>query len=142
MAVSGDLSRLSTRAKEAEDRAAAAKTQARENLEQAITKAGASAQEVSDLARSESAAAAEKARSWGEGVQRSWKEHLAEVRQRADERKAERNAEQAEYNAEDAEDYAAWAIDFAYAAIGEAEYAVLDAVLARQDAQAAGAAGG
>jgi hypothetical protein len=77
----------------AEDRAAAARTQARENLEQAITKARASAQEVSDLGRSESAAAAEKALSWGEGVQRSWKEHLAEVRQRADERKTE----QAEY---------------------------------------------
>jgi hypothetical protein len=46
MAVSDDLSRLSTRAKEAEDRAAAAKTQARENLEQAITKARASAHEV------------------------------------------------------------------------------------------------
>jgi hypothetical protein len=118
MAVSDDLSRLSTRAKEAEDRAAAAKTQARENLEQAITKGRASAQEVSDLARSESVAAAEKARSWGEGVRRFWKERLAEVRHRADERKAERNAEQA-------------------------EYAVLDAVLARQDAQAAaGAAGG
>ena len=129
MAVSDDLSQLSTRAKEAEDREAAANTQARENLEQAITTARAGAQEGSDLAHSESAEAAEKARSWGEGVQRS--------------RKAERNAEQAEYNAEDAEDYAARAIDFAYAAIGEAEYAVLDAVLARQDAPpAAGAAGG
>ena len=39
MAVSNDLERLSIRAKQAEDRAAAAKAQARDQLQQAVTEA-------------------------------------------------------------------------------------------------------
>ena len=76
-------------------------------------------------------------KSYGEGVGRSWKEQLANVRHRAEERKLHHEVHNAERDAQEAEEYAAWSIDFAYSAILEAEYASLDAVLARMDADAA-----
>jgi hypothetical protein len=77
---------------------------------------------------------------WGDNIQRSWSDHLTEVRQRISARKARHDAKVAEEDAENAEGYAEFAIDFAYSAIEEAEYAVLDAALARADADAAASA--
>src|SRR3954449_9991254 len=87
MAVSDDLSRLSVRAKQAEDRAAAAKAQARDQLQQALQEARDSTQQTADKLRADSAAVADRA----DNIQRSWDEHLAKARERMDARK-ERDA--------------------------------------------------
>jgi hypothetical protein len=134
MAVSNDLERLSIRAKQAEDRAAAAKAQARDQLQQAVAEARASTQQTADELRADSAAAADRAEKGVDTIQRSWDDHLARARERIDARKQQRAADRAETDAEDAESYADYSIDLAYSAIAEAEYAVLDAVLARHDA--------
>lgn len=118
-------------------RSARAKTQARDRLQETADKAREKSQQAAQQLRTESAAAASKADAWGDNIQQSWNEHLANVRERVDARKARHDANKAELNAEDAEDYAVFAIDLAYSAIEEAEYAVLDATLARLDADAA-----
>ena len=106
-------------------------------LEQARSNARTDAQQTAEQIQVKSSEAADKVKSYGEGLGQSWKEQLANVRQRAEERRARHEAHKAEDDAEQAEDYALWSIDFAYSAILEAEYASLDAVLARMDADAA-----
>jgi hypothetical protein len=71
---------------------------------------------------------------WWKGVQASWNEHVATIRQNIDERRSEHDLNAAQRAADNAEDDAAFAVDYAYAAIEEAEYAVLDATLARMNA--------
>jgi hypothetical protein len=137
MAVSDDLARLSVRAKQAEDRAAAAKAQAHDQLQQAVQEARDSTQQTADKLRAGSAAAADRTDAWADNIQRSWDDHMARARERSDARKARHAADRAESDAEDAESYAAYSIDLAYSAIEEAEYAVLDAVLTRHDADEA-----
>src|SRR5688572_8905473 len=58
VSLSEDLNRLSVRAKEAEDRVAAAKTDAREKLEQARSNARTDAQQTADQLQATSSAAA------------------------------------------------------------------------------------
>jgi hypothetical protein len=137
MALSDDLARLSVRAKEAEDRAAKAQKQARDQLAQNVEQARQSTQTTVDKLQSQSAAAADQAKSWGEDTQRSWDDHVAQVRQRIDARKARHQAKVAERDAVDAANYAEFTIDVAYSAIEEAEYAVLDAALYRLEADTA-----
>ena len=72
------------------------------------------------------------AEGWSD-LQRSWDAHVAKVRERLDNRRADHDAKRAQRRAEDAEDYAAYAAAFAHSAVVEAEYAALDAVLARMD---------
>jgi hypothetical protein len=137
MALSDQLSRLAERAKQAEDRFAAAGTQARDRLEQDVRKAREDTEVAAEKLRSESATASDRANAWVEGIQRSWSDHVAEARRRMDAKKAHHDAKVAEGYAEDAEDYAEYMIALAYSAIEESEYAALEAVLARQDADAA-----
>jgi hypothetical protein len=137
MALSDDLARLSVRAKQAEERAAAAKAKARDQLEHMVEEARDSTQETADKLRRESSAAAGRADAWADNMQRSWNEHLSEMRDRHEARKARHAADRAEADAEDAENYATYSINFAYSAIDEAEFAVLDAILAREDAEGA-----
>ena len=120
MAVSDDLARLSVRAEQAEDRAAA---KARDQLQQAVQAARDSTQQTADKLRAESAGAADRADAWTDNIQRSWDDHLAQARERIDARKAQHAADRAESDAENAESYAAYSIDLAYSAIEEAEYA-------------------
>jgi hypothetical protein len=140
MALSDDLARLSVRAKEAEDHVAAARNQKKDQLAQNVENARQSTRTTVDKLQEQSTAAAGKTKAWGDDVQRSWNDHVAQVRQRIDARKASHKAKVAERDAEGAEDYAEFAIDAAYSAIAEAEYAVLDAALYRMEADAAGAA--
>jgi hypothetical protein len=140
MALSDDLARLSVRAKEAEDHVAAAKKQKRDQLAQNVESARQSTQTTVDKLQGQSTAAAGKAKAWGDDVQRSWNDHVAQVRQRIDARKSSHKAKVAERDAEDAENYAEFTIDVAYSAIAEAEYAALDAALYRMEANAAGTA--
>jgi hypothetical protein len=134
MALSDELTKLAARAKEAQDRAAAAQGKAKADLEQEVEAARASAEEQAGKLRQDAEARKGKLSVWWQDVQRSWSEHIDKVREDMDQRKARHDVDRAEVRAENAEDDAAFAVNFAYAAIEEAEYAVLDASLARMQA--------
>jgi hypothetical protein len=140
MAASDDLKKLSERAKTAEDHAAAAKDQARADLERRVTTVRDSANAgAMKLEARTKAAGQQVSDSWSD-VQRSWSAHIAKARNDVDKRKAEFSASNAEDRAEWAEADAELAIDYAYSTIEEAEYAVLDAILARREADEAAVA--
>ena len=135
MALSDDLRKLSERAKTAEDHAAAAKAEARAELEHRIDEVKASAEtEATKLRTKAQDAKTEAAATW-EDMQRSWKTHIDNVRSDVSRRKAQMDASGATMRAKWAEDDAGLAIGYAYAAVEEAEYAVLDAILARREAE-------
>ena len=142
MAVSGqltkladELTKLAARAQEAENRATAARSKARADLEQDRDSARASAQAQSEKLHAKAEESRGNISAWWTDVQKSWDAHVAELRDRVDTKKAEHDVHVAQRRAEHAEADAAYAIDFAYGAVVEAEYAVLDAVLARTDAE-------
>ena len=141
MALSDQLTKLASRAKEAEDRTAAAKGEAKADLEREVKTARKSAQDQADQLSKAAESGEAKLSAWWVRLQRSWSEHIAEIRQNIAEKRASHDLESAQREAESAEEDAAFAIDYAYAAIEEAEYAVLDATLARMNADelAAGA---
>src|SRR5262245_13406638 len=89
MALSDQLTRLAARAKELEDRAAAAKTMAKSDLEHDVQAARDSAQAQSEALRKSASASRGQISAWWDSVQRSWNEHLAAVRENINERKAE-----------------------------------------------------
>jgi hypothetical protein len=135
MALSDDLTRLATRAKEVEDHAVAARSQGRADLERAIADSRASAEAEADKLRHEAEARKGKLSVWWHDLQRTWNEHIAKIRDDIDSKRAEHDVERAKRRAEKAEDDARFAVAFAYAAIEEADYAVLDAALARMEAE-------
>ena len=135
MALSDQLSKLSARAKEAEDRVAAATTEASAELDQEVEKAGESARAQSDELRKTVEADLDAYSAWWAGVQRSWDDHIAEIRRNISDKKAEHDAKAANRRADVAENDAAFAVDFALGAIQEAEYAVLYAIQARRGAE-------
>jgi hypothetical protein len=134
MALSDELTKLAARAKEAEDRAAAAQGKAKAELEHDVETARTSAQEQAEELRKTADAGKDKISVWWHDVQRSWNEHVAMIRDDIEHRRSEHDADKAERRAERAEEDAMFAIDYAAAAITEAEYAVLDADLARLEA--------
>ena len=134
MALSDDLTRLATRAKEAETRVAEVREDARADLEQDVASARKSAEEQADNLRD----SAEKNKAGISGrlsdAQRSWNEHISRVRDDIEDKRAKHDVHVAQRRADDAEAYASFVADHAYSAVVEAEYAALDAVLARMDA--------
>ena len=134
MAVSDQLTKLAARAKEVEDHAAAANGKAQADLEHDVATARDSAEQTADTLRETMASGKGQVSGWWDGVQRSWDDHIAAVRDNVEEKKATHDRNSAERAADRAEDDAAFAIDYAYAAVEEAEYAVLDAILARMKA--------
>ncbi len=129
------LAQLSARAKQAEDRAAAARDQGKAEVERAASKARAEAAAQADKLREDAnATAAHVSASWND-LQGSWAKHIVNVRQNVEEKKAGLDLDMAERRADDAEDDALFAIHYAYATLEEAEYAVLDAILARKEAE-------
>jgi len=134
MALSDQLSRLATRAKELEDRTAAAKTKAKTDLEQDLKAAGEAAQAHADALSAKADAAENRVSIWWGKLQRSWSDHMSVVRQHIEDRRAAHDLKSAQRAADQAESDAAFAIDYAYSAVEEAEYAVLDALLARMEA--------
>ena len=137
MAASDKLAELAQRAKIAEDRVAAAKTQARADVEAQVATTRDAAQEKADELQAQTAKAATGAQQWWSDVQLTWSGHVARLRGDIESKKAEMDAKKAEHRADSAEDDAVAAVDFAEAALEEAEYAVLYAALARMDADAA-----
>ena len=134
MALSDQLSKLAAKAKEAEDRAAAAQGKAKDELEKDVKTARDSAQSHADQMRKNAETDKGEVSDWWTDLQRKWSDHVDTVRKHVDEKKAEHDVKSAQRNAYSAEEDAAYAIDYAYGAVEEAEYAVLDAILARKDA--------
>ena len=133
MAASDDLTTLAQRAKVAEDRVAAARTQTRADLEKQAAKVRDGAQRKADGLQAQTASAAAGASQWWSDVQTSWSGHVARVRQDIEDKKADKDVKRAQHRAEAAEDDAVTAVAFADAALEEAEYAVLNAALSRMD---------
>ena len=140
MALSDQLTELTARAKEAEDRAAAARDKSKAGLQADVETARASAQERAKKLRESAEANKNKLSVWWYDLQRTWNEHVAKIRDDIDTKRAEHDEDRAERRAEHRADDAAFAVDFAYTAIEEAEYAVLDAALARKEADELSAA--
>jgi hypothetical protein len=142
MTVSDQLSQLSARTKELEDRATAAKSKAKSDLQQEVASAREAAQVQGDALRKSAEAHKGNISAWWDSVGRSWNDHLAAVREDFDDKRAAHDLKTAQKHADNAEDDAVFAIDYAYAAVEEAEYAVLNATLARMDADEMAAGGG
>jgi hypothetical protein len=134
MALSDQLTKLAARAKQAEDRAAAAKVEAKADVEQDLKEVRESSRARADAASAAIEKDKEKVSSWWADVQRSWNKHIAAARDDRSEMRAAHDRKVAEHRAEQAEADASFAIDFAYGAVEEAEHAVLASVLARMDA--------
>jgi vacuolar-type H+-ATPase subunit I/STV1 len=134
MALSDQLTELAARAKQAEDRAAAAQGKSKAGLQADVKTARASAQERAKKLRESADANKNKLSVWWYDLQHTWNEHVAKIRDDIDAKQAEHDVDRAERRAEHRADDAMFAVDFAYSAIEEAEYAVLDAELARKEA--------
>ena len=131
---SEQLSKLSTHAKEAEDRVKAAIGKSRADLEQDVENARQSAQEQADQLRASAHTGHGELSVWWHDLQHSWDEHMAKMRADIESRRAEHDYERAERDAGNAAEDATFAIQYALTAIDEAEYAVLDAELAKKKA--------
>jgi hypothetical protein len=131
MAISDQLSRLSARTKELEDRAAAARQKAHDDLKQDVEAARQEAETNAEALRASAEAGAAEVSAWWIDVSRSWDEHLTKVRNRVDQKIAQHDLNTAKRDADEANAYAVYLIDYCYAAVQEAEYAVLDATLAQ-----------
>jgi hypothetical protein len=140
MALSDQLTRLAARAKQAEDDAAAAQTKAKDQLERDVKTARDSAKAHADELSKAAEAEKGKLSVWWDSLQRSWNEHIAEIRDNIAEKRATHDRDAAEREAYGAEEDANFAVNYAYGAIEEAEYAVLDAILARKNADELAAA--
>ena len=140
MALSDQLTELAARAKQAEDRATAARDKSKAGLEADVETARASAQDRAKKLRESADANKNKLSVWWYDLQRTWNEHVAKIRDDIEGKRAEHDVDRAERRAEHRADDAAFAVDFAYSAIEEAEYAVLDAELARKEADELSAA--
>jgi hypothetical protein len=131
MALSDQISRLSARTKELEDRAAAAQDKAHDDLKRDVASARESAKANAAALRESVDAGAAEVSAWWTDVSRAWDEHLATMRKKLDAKKAEHDLGTAKRDADDANAYASYLIEYCYAAVEEAEYAVLDAALAQ-----------
>ena len=79
MALSDQLTKLAAKANEAEDRAAAAQTQAKADLELAVKNARESAQTNADQLRKDAETDKDVLSAWWDDMQRTWNEHIATV---------------------------------------------------------------
>jgi hypothetical protein len=134
MALSDDLTKPAARAKEAEDRFAAAQSEAHAKLQQEVQAARDSLQQRTDQLRQTADANRGRIAQWWTGVQNSWDEQIASIRRDIESKRAEHDRNVAQRRSASAEEDAEFAIAYAYWAVEEAEYAVLDAALARMDA--------
>jgi hypothetical protein len=134
MPVSDQLTKVSARAKQAEDRACAANDKAASELRDEVEMARESSQEHADKLRLRAESQSDAIGVWWGETQRAWNEHLEAAHRNADGKVRVIDLRLAQRNAHDAELNAAFAIDYAYAAIEEAEFAALDAARARAEA--------
>ena len=140
--LSDELTKLAARAQEAEARATSARGEARDDLEQEVKSARASASARADELRATAEERKGSISAWWTDVQKSWDRHVADARGHLEAKKEQHDVRAARGRAENAEADAEFAIDFAYSAVVEAEYAVLDAALARKEADELAATAG
>jgi hypothetical protein len=141
MALSDQLRRLADRAEEAEKNAASAKDKVSAELEDDRERAREVGRREAEQLRAAADAGRGKISDWWTDVQSAWNEHIAQVQESVETKKAEIDVDRAQRHADHADADAVYAIEFAYAAIGEAEYAVLNADLARKQADELAVAG-
>ena len=132
--LSDSFRRLADQIDQAEGKVRAAASQQQADLRAEVDDARQRADKKSSELRAKAAEASDRADGGWHQIQDDWDAHVARLRQRIDQKKAELDRHEAEVDAEHAETDAAYAIDFAAASIEEAEYAVLDAILAREEA--------
>src|SRR4029079_10442568 len=108
MALSDQLSRLAARAKQAEDRAAAAQSKAKADLEKDVKASREAAQAQAAQLRKNAEADKSAVSEWWKNAQRSWTAHVDAVEQHISERRAEHDLKAAQRNAQSAEDDAAF----------------------------------
>ena len=130
MTLSDDLSKLSARAKEAEDRFAAAQQAAHDKVELDVKSARESLDKRTEQLRKSAETNKGKVAAWWNGVLKSWDEQIASIRRDIESKKAEHDLKTAQRKADSAEEDAEFAIQYAYWAVEQAEYVVLDAQLA------------
>jgi hypothetical protein len=134
MALSDDLNKLAARAKEAEERFAAAQAAARDKVEHDVRSARESLDKGTDQLRQTAQENMGKVAAWWKGVQHDWDVQVDSIRREIESKKAGHDLNAAQRKAESAEEDAEFAVSYAYWAVEQAEYAVLDATLARMDA--------
>jgi hypothetical protein len=141
MALSDQLSQLATRTKALEDHAAAARQEARADLQHDV-EAAREASNANAVALGKALDQSEaEVSAWWTDMGRSWDEHIARMRERVDQKKEEHDLKAAQRDADEATEYASYLIDYTLAAVEEAEYAVLDATLAQMKADELAGAG-
>src|SRR5262249_19910926 len=119
MALSDQLNKLAARVKELEDRAAAAQAKDRSELESDVAEARKAAEAQGKALQKSADKGKDKISVWWHNVQRSWDEHLADIRKHVDDRRAAHDVKAAQRAAESADEDASFAIDYALAAIEE-----------------------
>lgn len=134
MTLSDQLSRLTARTKELEDRATTAHQKAHADLEHDVAAARDESKANAEALRESVDADVAEVSAWWTDLGRSWDEHLAKMREHIDQKGAEHDLKAFQRAADDADAYASYVLDYTFAAVEEAEYAVLDATLARMDA--------
>lgn len=134
MALSDELSKLTVRAQEADERAGAATETAKSELEANRDFARARGEEQAEDRRAVTEKGQEQISDAWKEMEISWNHATAALREDVESRKTEHDLRKAQRRADRAEDDARFAINFAYSAIAEAEYSVLDAALARMEA--------
>lgn len=140
MSASEQLQRLTNQVKQAEENIEHAKDEDQAELKARVEQARESSEQAAAALKGGAGEAHAKASKWWVDVQDDWNKHIDRIRRDVGDRKTEHDVRRAEHRAEHREDDAEEAVAFAYAAFEEAEYAVYDAILARQEADALGAA--
>jgi hypothetical protein len=133
MSLSDQLSKLASRTKEVENRAAAAREKAHDDLQKDVAAARKASKANAEALRESVDTSAAEVSAWWTDVGRTWDDHLAKMRKDLDKKKAAHDVKTAKRDADDANAYASYLIDYCYAAVEEAEYAVLDATLAQME---------
>jgi hypothetical protein len=131
---------LAAKATQGEADLEAAKTQSKQEFQAKVAAAKESAKTSTANLKVSAAGKEDEAAQWWGDVHNKWKDHISQVRQDLEDKKATQDAKMLVKLAERAEKNAADAVDFAYAAYEEAVYEVLNAVQIRSDADAAAAA--
>lgn len=120
MTLSNDLSRLAARAKEAEDRFAAAQHDAQAKLQHEVQSARDSIQKGTDQLRETAEPNKGKVAAWWSDVQKSWDSDIAAIRRDIQSKKAQLDLMDARRYADDAAEDAKFAVAYAYWAVEEA----------------------
>ena len=134
--LSASMTKLSERAKEAADHAAAAGGEAHEQLEARVAEARATVQRQREEMKAHGAKVKDDLASAWASLRAHVQEQFEKIRAKLDEKRDDHDARTAERRAERAELNAADAVGFALYAIDEAEAAVLEAADARKIADA------